>query len=115
MVFDKKVKLNGVGEIEDYFKDCGKEYYENDVDFLDSIEHVAIKIQDDYFLVEIEAELESEKRDKGDRLYSVESITSISYSPITFDELKEVLNRGTMAKITELKAEIQALADTLIK
>jgi uncharacterized FAD-dependent dehydrogenase len=115
MDYYPNLKINGIGDIEDYFKDCGKEYFEDNQEYLESIKQLAIKLGNDYFIVEIEADIQSEKRDYGDRIYWAESIISVDYTPVTYDELKNIVNESKLNKIKNLKAEIQLLADSLLK
>ncbi len=69
-------------EIEEYFKDCGYEffncgqgYYEGSVDKL-------VKIGNKFFGVTIDAEIGSAKQDRGERLYWVESIESVTWEQV---------------------------------
>lgn len=69
-------------EIEDHFKedghdffDCGEGYYQDEAEVL-------VKIGNKFYLVELYAEIGSEKQDRGDRLYHVEKIRSVKYSEV---------------------------------
>lgn len=65
--------------IEDYFKDngyeffnCGQGHYQEESDIL-------LKVLDKFYNVNICAEIGSSQQDRGDRLYFVEEITSVTY------------------------------------
>ncbi len=58
----------------DYF-DCGQGYYQDEAIIL-------AKIGDKFFYVTLKAEVWGDKQDRGDKLYYVESITSITYVEI---------------------------------
>ena len=69
-------------EIEEYFQDngslffdCGQGYSENKVEFITMIENK-------FYQVNLKAEIESSKQDRGDRLYWVEKITEIIWKEI---------------------------------
>jgi len=73
--------LDNVDKIEDYFKDwwhefdCGQGYYDESIT-------KTVKIGDKFYEVVITAEIESSKQDRGDRLYYVEGIESVTYKEI---------------------------------
>lgn len=87
-VHEDKSYLQDVSDIEDYFKDngydyfdCGQGYYQDDADV---IVHIANK----FYLVTMEAEISSQKQDRGDRLYFVEDIVRVEYREIDKPEKK---------------------------
>ena len=74
--------LKDTSQIEDYFKangydyfDCGQGYCQEEADQI-------IEISGVYYLVKMEAEIGSSKQDRGDRLYWVENIDSITWEII---------------------------------
>lgn len=75
--------LKDVSQIEGYFSadyheffDCGQGYYQDEAEAIVFIGHK-------YYRVKMKAEIYSAKQDRGDRLYSVESLESVTYSEIT--------------------------------
>lgn len=57
------------------FLDCGQGYYTEEADLL-------CKVGDKFYEVSIEAEITSAKQDRGDRLYWVEKVTSVTYNEV---------------------------------
>src|SRR5690625_5962062 len=89
-VIEDKRWLKDVSDIEDYFEDiardymaCGQGYYQDEVDFI-------CNIGDKFYIVDVCAEIGSAKQDVGDRLYWVDSITSVSYREIEKQKPKNV-------------------------
>ena len=80
-VYEDLKNLVKESQIEEYFLDyrdifdCGQGYYQDEV--------VEIcKIEDNFYSVTIKAEIGSAKQDRGDRLYWVEKIESVTYEKI---------------------------------
>lgn len=69
-------------EIEDYFKDCGYEYFECGQGYYESCVDIIVKIGNKFYDVTIDAEIGSAKQDRGDRLYWVESIENVTWEQI---------------------------------
>jgi len=61
--------------------DCGQGYYQDSVTLL-------CRIEDKFYEVTLKAENGSQKQDRGDRLYWVKSIESVSYKEIHKPEPK---------------------------
>lgn len=81
-VYEDEKYLTKESQIEDYFKDegrewldCGQGYYQDEAEIL-------CKVGDNFYKVKIEAEIESEWEDRGDRLYYVDRISSVTYEEI---------------------------------
>lgn len=87
-VYEDKKWLTDVSDIEDYFKDNGYDYFDcgqgYSQDYADVIVHIANK----FYLVEMEAEIGSQKQDRGDRLYFIDNIESVIYKEIDKPERK---------------------------
>jgi hypothetical protein len=69
-------------QIEDYFKDCGRDYFDCGQGYYQDIHNQIIKIKNKYFMVYIFANIGSAKQDIGDRLYWVDSIERVEYNEI---------------------------------
>ncbi len=81
-IYENDKYLKSTSQIEDYFKedmydlfDCGQGYYQEEAKAL-------CKIQEKYYEVILKADVVSEKRDRGDRLYWVEDIESVTWKEI---------------------------------
>ena len=81
-VIEDKRYLTEESDIETYFRDdgydlfdCGQGYYQDEATSI-------CKIEDKFYKVKITAEILSSKQDRGDRLYWVESIESVTYEEI---------------------------------
>jgi hypothetical protein len=106
--------LKSVDDIENYFKDCGHEYFDCGQGYFDEEVSKFVKVDNEYFVVTMTAEIESSKQDRGDRLYFVECISSVTYKPISIDEIKETLNKNTLNKIASFAATIKKLQESLL-
>lgn len=91
-VIENKEYLKHPIQIEDYFNDdysgyfdCGQGYYE---DIAKQIVHIGNK----FYEVILKAQILSSKQDKGDRLYWVEELESVSYVEIDKPKRKEVFH-----------------------
>lgn len=80
---EDKEDLRSPLQIEDYFKDIGRDFFECGQGYSQNEAEVLCKIGDMFYNVEITAEILSQKQDVGDRLYWVENITSVKYYAIT--------------------------------
>lgn len=81
-VIEDNQYLTSEESITDYFRecaydylDCGQGYYQDEVTKI-------CKINDKFYEVLTTAEIGSSKQDRGDRLYWVESIESVTYKEI---------------------------------
>jgi len=81
-VYEDTVYLKSPLQIESHFKDIGHEYIECGQGFSQDEAEVLCKIGDKFYNVEITAEVVGAKQDVGDKLYWVESITSVTYKQV---------------------------------
>jgi len=91
-------RLKHENQIEDYFKDCGSEYFDCGQGYYDDGKELIVKIGPKFFSVYLEAEIGSAKQDRGDRLYWVEDIESVKWEEIEKPKKKEDV--VTLYKIT---------------
>ena len=70
-------------QIEDYFKENGREYFDCGQGYYDDTVDLYVKIGNKYYDVTIEAEIGSAKQEYGDRLYWVDDIKSVTYGETT--------------------------------
>ena len=89
-VVENKEWLKTPLQIEDYFLDCGTEYFECGQGFAQDEAYLIVKIGSKFYNVRIKAQIESSKQDFGDRLYWVEGFESISHSEIPKPQPKPV-------------------------
>jgi hypothetical protein len=98
-VIEDEKYLTSVDEIEDFVRDlddlfdCGQGYYQEEAE-------VILKIGDKFYAVKVKAEIVSSKQDRGDRLYWVERIESVTYREIEKPQPKEVLSEYYRLEIT---------------
>lgn len=71
---ESQIKEYFEDDYSDYF-DCGQGYYQDEAD-------VIIKIGPKFFNVHLEAELGSQKQDRGDRLYWAECLENVTWKEI---------------------------------
>lgn len=74
--------LKHESEIEEYFKDCGYEYFNCGQGYYSDGVDVLLKIGNKFYQVELYAEIGSAKQDRGERLYWVESIRMVKWKQI---------------------------------
>jgi len=106
--------LTNENEIEEYFEelgadflDCGQGYYQDEGETF-------VKINEEYFLVKIEASVLGDKQDRGDRLYYVDTIDRVTYEKITYEKVTEIMNKDIWTSIDRLENEIIKLKEKLI-
>jgi len=80
-VYDPKW-LKDECQIEEYFKDNGYDYFDCGQGYSQNESNAIVKICDKYYSVDLYAEIESAKQDRGDRLYWVEDIERVEYKEI---------------------------------
>lgn len=114
-----KLKRVEAEEFEDYFKDCGREYFDCGEGYYET--DVTIYVQTPsgkIYQVNMTANCEGNKTDYGDRIYFVEAITSVTYSEISrlqlviwsLDEL-ECERADAVNKLRDIDKKILELAD----
>ena len=69
--------LTDPSQIEEYYKDCGRDYLDCGQGYFQEEAVLLVKIKDKFYEVCIEAEIDGNKQDRGDRLYYVERITKV--------------------------------------
>ena len=74
--------LKCVEQIEPYFEDVGREYFDCGQGYYQEMAELIVKIGLKFYKVVIEAEVFSSKQDYGDSLYWVEDITNVKYHEI---------------------------------
>ena len=106
-VIEDKEYLTKEENIKDYFSDdaydyfdCGQGYYQDETS-------VICCIGDKFYKVEITAEIGSSWQDRGDRVYYVDRISSISYVEIEKPKPKEKVSLS--CKITTTKGKLKSL------
>ena len=81
-----KVKRLTEDEIVDYYKDCGKEYFDCGEGYHQDDATIYIELDSGkIYEVNMEANCEGNKTDYGDRIYFVDEITSVTFKEV--DEL----------------------------
>lgn len=78
-VIEDKKGLTKESDIEDYFEDNGRDYFDCGQGYYNEEAFVICKIGEKFYEVEVEAEIGSSKQDIGDRLYWVERISNVDY------------------------------------
>lgn len=87
-VHEDKNYLQDVSDIEQYFKDDGYDYFDCGQGYSQDEADVIIHIANKFYLVKMEAEIGSQRQDRGDRLYFVENIVNVEYREIDKPERK---------------------------
>lgn len=87
-VHEDKNYLQDESDIEDYFKDDGYDYFDCGQGYSQDEADVIVHIANKFYLVTMEAEIGSQKQDRGDRLYFVEDIVNVEHREIDKPERK---------------------------
>jgi len=75
-------QLSGEGEIVEYFMDMGADFLDCGVGTWTESKMIRIFLDGKSYAVTIKGEISSQKQDRGDRLYYVEDIKSVTYVEI---------------------------------
>ncbi len=101
--------LTSTDDIEAYFKDeghyllpCGQGYYTEEVD-------VFVGIENKYYKVTIKAEIGSSRQDRGDRLYWVEDIDSVTFVKVTAETVRYSVQDEVLTQLGILHQKMNAL------
>lgn len=113
-VYEDENWLKNENQIEDYFKDngrdwleCGQGYYQDEADIL-------CKIEDKFYKVHINAEVLSARQDRGEDLFWVESITSVKYKEVKKPNPKEKMDIKYELNLTkDQKEDLEKCMDKL--
>lgn len=106
--------LKSVDDIEGYFKEDGYTYFDCGQGYYSESEAVYIKIDDKYYEVIMTAEIGSQKQDRGDRLYWVEGIKSVTYKELSKEGIDLFFNNAILRQISGYEKEIEKLKSELI-
>jgi len=101
-------------DIAAYFMDMGNDYLPCGQGYYTDEASVAVKIDEDYFIVQIQGEQCSSKQDRGDRLYWIEEITSVTFKPTTKKVIADAKNIEIYSQITKLEAKIIELKKGIV-
>ncbi|MCP4365438.1 MAG: hypothetical protein GY800_09100 [Planctomycetes bacterium] len=83
--------LKSTTQIEDYFKDEGSDHLDCGQGYFQDEAEVIAKIGPKFYRVNFTAEIDSQKQDRGDRLYWVERIKSVTWEEIEKPPKKETV------------------------
>jgi len=107
--------LKDVSQIEEYFSEdyhelfeCGQGYYQDEAEKI-------VFIDNKFYCVKMKAEIYSAKQDRGDRLYWVENLESVTYSEIPKPEEKMKITCTYNFSVDLLEEEQEALEGMLLK
>jgi len=100
--------VTSVEDIQDFFNDDAPDYFECGQGYYQDEANVVVKIDDKFYNVHMIAEIGSEKQDRGDRLYFVESVESVQITEMTPQDVHE---RVMQELITDVDAAQVVLAE----
>jgi len=106
--------LNNEGDIVAHFKDYGNDFFDCGQGYSQEEAEVYTKIGNEYFAVNILADIESAKQDVGDRLYWVSDITHVSYEKLDEATVKVICNEYTNNQIAYHQQKIDKLKEQLL-
>ena len=72
--------IDNENEIESYFKDCGYDYFDDWIqgEYEDEVK-LFVKVGNKFYDVYIESEVGSQRMDRGERMYFLEGIKSVTF------------------------------------
>ena len=116
-LYDKRFNyIENESDIEASFKEDGYDLFEqNTTDYYES-ETCIIKLknQDKYYSVTVYVTMIGAKQDVGDKLYIIDSIDSVIYTEVKYDDLVSNFNRSLKNRIKSLENQIKVLEGELI-
>lgn len=102
-------KFKNQEEADEYFSDsvseliqCGQGHYQDEAEAFCYIDDV-------FFLATIKAEIGRQSCERGDKLYYVEKLESVSYQKYSEEVERENIKKEKQAKLTALKAQVARL------
>ena len=105
--------LKSVDDIESYFKDNGYDFFDCGQGYSQDKAEAYAKVGEDYYLVRMTGDVVGEKQDRGDRLYFIDCITSVTYEKVEKSSIDEIERKEIIDKITRYQAIIDDLKSQL--
>ncbi len=105
--------LKSTDDIVEYFEDAGYEYLPCGQGYFTREAGVFVGIADKYYRVTLKGEIESEKRDRGDRLYWVENIISVTFVEVSAETVRYAVQDGILTQLGILHQKMSALHLTI--
>ena len=81
-VFEDEDYLTNENQIEEYFKDNGRDWLDCGQGYAQNEAEIICKIGEKFYNVSIEAEIGNSEQDYGDRLYYIDYISYVKYEEI---------------------------------
>lgn len=107
-VFEDPKWLRHPSEIEGYFKDDGHDYFDCGQGYYQDYASLIAHIDNKFYIVTLEAEIGSERMDRGDRMHFVEEITSVDYQ-----EIDKPVRKNEYVTLTVSEHDVQKAIDVL--
>ena len=115
-LYNKNFKVDSVKEIDEAFK---TEYAYDMVPQNTNDNYVEatdiIKIGDRYYKITVEFEMSGAWQNVGDKLYTIDKVTNVSYKEVTYINLVLNYNKILETRINSLKTNIEKLENKIIK
>ena len=107
--------LTSVDDMQEFFSDDAADYFECGQGYYQDEAEVIVKIDDKFYKVNMLAEICSEKQDRGDRLYFVESVESIQFSEMTPLDVHTQVMKELIAVVDAAQAELDKAQAALVE
>lgn len=104
-LFEDKNWLTKREDIVEYFEENGADFLDCGQGYSQDETSILCKVGDKFYIVDIEAEIGSQKQDRGDRLYWVEDIESVSYEEVDKPLPKDRVNVFYNLSLTKAQKE----------
>lgn len=102
-------KFNSIKEAQSYYEDCAYEYFDCGQGYYEDNIAEYCFVQDVFFKVDIEAQIESSKQDRGDRLYFVDYIKKVDCTPYDFKQYQADKKAEKEKLIAQKEKELEVL------
>ncbi len=114
-LYNKDYTLENKEQIEEYFKDSGYNlFYDADPYDYETERTTILKIKDKYYRITIEVTMIGERQDVGEKIYHIDSIDSVTYKEVEYEELVINFNNFILNSISIKENEICTLRKELI-
>ena len=111
-VYEDENYLTEEKQIESFFKDNGYDFFDCGQGYYQEEAKIICKIGNKFYEVSMNAEIGSEKQDRGDRLYYVDYINNVTYKEI---EKPQPKHREQKTYVLNLTSQEQNKIESIFK
>ena len=112
-IIEDKIYLKSAADIRPFFEDDYLDYFDCGQGYSQDEATAYVKIGTKHFEVTLRAEVVSQKQDRGDRLYWVESLESVEYCEVDVSDINKERRKQLEHKIEETRKAYNAAVEEL--